>query len=157
MAAAGNPGDAVYRYAWDLPSRLALFTDTRRGQAEATAVDFVGRHALVKGLSDRRIQPLQQVREGLSVAPHEAGHERLIVDGDSRTFDGWHPSDADVATSLVQQFGDVRPLSGLYRVGHIASVRWGDISTQAALLTAAPCGDGNRTFQGNNSCIRLMG
>ena len=101
MATTGQPGDTGRRCAWALLSRLALLADTRGGQAEATAVDFIGHHALVEGFADRRIQPLQQIRKILSLSPHEACNEPLLVDGNGRPFDRRHPPDADVAAGLI--------------------------------------------------------
>jgi hypothetical protein len=72
----------------------------------------------VKDFSDSGIQPLQQIREGFSFAPHEAGHERPLVDSDGCTFDGWHASDADVTAFLIQQRGDMQPQSFLLCVRH---------------------------------------
>ena len=67
-----------------LRSRLALFADAQRVKAEATAVDFIGHNALLESLADHCIQPLQQIGETLSLAPHEAGNEPLLVDGNGR-------------------------------------------------------------------------
>jgi hypothetical protein len=118
LSSRASRGDTVRRCARDLPRRLALFADARGGQTEAAPVDFVGHGALVNGLADGRIQPFQQIREVLALASHQACQERLIIDGDGRTFDGRHPSDADVTTSLIQQLSDVGPLICLYRVSH---------------------------------------
>ena len=93
-----------------MPSGLALFADARGSQTEASAVDLIGDHALVKGLADCRIQSLHQLRESFSLAPHETGEERLIVDGNRCTLDRRHPSDADVTAFLIQQRCEVRPL-----------------------------------------------
>jgi len=66
-----------------LPNRLALFADGRGCQAEASAVDLIGYDVLVKRLPDCRVQPLQQLRESLSLATHETGEEPLVVDGNA--------------------------------------------------------------------------
>ena len=63
---------------------LAVFADARGSQTEAPTVDLIGDYVLVKGLADCRIQSFQQLRERFSLASHETGEERLIVDGDDR-------------------------------------------------------------------------
>lgn len=52
-----------------------------------------------------------QIGTGLALVSHELGEERLIVDG---AFDRWHPSNADVTATLIQQFSDVIPMICLY-------------------------------------------
>jgi hypothetical protein len=118
MAACGGPGDTRRRCVRELPRRLALLADARGGQPEASAIDLIGHRALVKGLTDRSIQSLQQLGESFSLAPHEACDERLAVDGNRRTLDWRHASDTDVTAFLIQQRGDMRPVIVLLCVRH---------------------------------------
>ncbi|MGH8301640.1 MAG: hypothetical protein ACRET5_09265, partial [Steroidobacteraceae bacterium] len=98
----GCPGDDMARRARGLPGLLSSFADALGGQSEAAAVDFVGHDALVKGLADRCIQPLQQLREALPVTAHETGDHGCLGNGDGGTCDRWHPSDPDVTACLIQ-------------------------------------------------------
>ena len=76
---------------------------------KSPAADLVGHDALIHGLSERLIQPLQKRRDALIVTAHECGEQSLVVYGDGGTFDRSHSSQHHVSAGTGEQRCDVRP------------------------------------------------